>query len=75
MILRVTWLDAIQVEDWVSVRELDHEPYELVSVGTLVKETKQMLWLAREVDGSDGTVRSCIGIPKAMILKREEWGD
>ena len=75
MILRVTWLDALQIEDWTVISNLDSDPCKLVSVGTLVKETGAMLWLAREVDGADGTARSCIGIPQKMIVRREEWED
>ena len=74
MILRITWLDAVQIEDWTPISDLGSLA-ELVSVGTVVRETKGVLWLAREVDDEDNTARSCIGIPQAMILRREEWGD
>lgn len=72
--MKLHWHDAIRIDGWSDISDLPDDPILLVAQGTKVKETDSIVWLALQVDEEDGTAQGCIGIPTAMILRREEWG-
>ena len=73
---QITWADAYN-EDQSSWRDIDAikiKPAIIVSAGFLVKEDKQGIILAMDVDEEDDECHAYSYIPKSVILERVRLG-
>jgi hypothetical protein len=65
----VVYRDPTQWRDWHAVDDLTDRATEIVVVGTKTRETQHTLFLTQEV-GSDGELRSTVGVPKVCIVHK-----
>ena len=67
-ILYVEWVDAAAGNGWEKVERLD-DIHKCISIGFLVKETKESIVLAAAV--SEDEANATIAIPKAWIKRKK----
>lgn len=67
--LYVEWDDSQTLTGWTEPRDMD-EPTPNKSIGWLVKETDDWLWLTTSVDLDGPTYVDPLAIPKVAIRKR-----
>ena len=73
-LVRVTWHDASdQKETWLKDADIDDEPYEVVSVGFVVRDTPKYLTLAADTCPGDETPTwgRVTKIPHGMVQRVE----
>ncbi len=69
----VLWADACQVGG-TTFTNVDQDRYPVLTVGIIVKETKDTLHLARDTDGEDDRPwRAVLAIPTVLILERRDY--
>lgn len=72
----VWWYDACCDSGWESVRDVTHHKQLTLSVGFVIKESKQALVIANTFDPETDTCNGRMTIPIGMIKKRRVmWQD
>lgn len=63
------WDDSQSLQGWMEDRDLD-EPTPNKSIGFLIKETDDWLWITTSIDDDGPTKIDPLAIPKTCIRKR-----
>ena len=67
---KVEWVDSCRYSTWMSVSELPHKhSCDCVSVGFLVKKTKQNIYISSSLDLQGGNICMAMEIPRCAITK------
>lgn len=71
-IIYIKYLDSVVYNEGEYTEDHDFKLVEFDAVGFLIRETKDAVYLSREVNTTfENKRRSIIGIPKIAILKRK----
>lgn len=72
-VVKVIWTDPHSIDEWCDISEAADSPItKIISVGIYIKETKDKLVLALNLD-TEGIDCSCVMvIPKCAILETQE---
>lgn len=66
-IIHVQWVDSQTLDTWRDVKELDHDMGVIHTVGLLVHQDADSLFIASTYDGSREAVNAAIWIPRSCI--------
>lgn len=69
-VIFVEWKDASNMPGWISPEDEMPPLVHIQSVGWLVKENKEAIWISTGVDYTRGGWTGLIAIPKGWIKKR-----
>jgi len=68
----VTWLDHFgSVDKWTRPSDMNDEPFRVTTMGFLVKETKECIYIGNgQVNEEDPRYHEIMGIVKSAIIKK-----
>jgi len=66
--VRIKWVDAVDVTDWVSIESVDPVCPIIVSLGFLIKDCDTGLSIAMNLDHDDGKVSMVLTIPNHWVI-------
>ena len=69
-VVQVEWKDASNMPGWVNEGDTMHPLVHVQSIGWLMKETKEAIWISSGRDLTRGGWTGAIAIPKGWIKKR-----
>ena len=65
----VTWHDAHAESTWMSVNEIDDEPFVVETVGWLIPDSKPNHLVVGQSIGLDDAIDGVLSIPLGMVVK------
>ncbi len=68
----VTWLDHFgSVDKWTRPEDMDGKPFTVITMGFLVRETKELIYMANgQVQENEPRYHEIMGIVKSAIVKK-----
>ena len=64
----VTWHDAHAEQEWMTVDDIDQEPYVVRTAGWLLPDTKPDHVVIAQSVALDGSIDSVLSIPVGMVV-------